>query len=330
MKAGLKDSSNNRRSSQKAISMKRTFFIFLLTVLALSYQAKAQTVAAQNSTVAGKIADTISADPHQLDSKLMARKMPYYVLLPPNYEADKTSRFPVIYLLHGYSGDYKNWVEKTKLTEYTAQHKFVVVTVEGGNGWYTDSVGKPEDKYESYIVQELIPEIDKNYRTITERRGRAVAGLSMGGYGALKFGLKYPDKFIFAASMSGAVQIASWKSGDQIPQMFRQMILSTFGDENNPVKKSNDLFVNFSQLPAAKIAALPFFYLDCGTEDELGLLPVNRQLAEILQNQKIPHEFRELPGKHNWDLWGQQIADVLRISERIFNAHTSVSTAAAK
>ena len=311
--------------------MKKTLLIFLLTVLAISQGAKAQTTAPQNSAATQKSgAASSSTDLHQLDSKLMTRKIPYYVLSPPNYEADKATRFPVVYLLHGYGGNYRDWVEKTKLVEYVAQHNFIVVTVEGGNGWYTDSVSKPENKYESYIVQELLPEIDKNYRTVAERRGRAVVGLSMGGYGAVKFGLKYPDKFVFAASMSGAMQIASWKTGDQIPQMFRQMILSTFGDENNPVKKANDVFVNFSQLPPEKISALPFFYLDCGTEDELGLLPVNRQLADILQKQKIPHEFRELPGKHNWDLWGQQIADVLRISERIFHTQTSVSTAGAK
>jgi S-formylglutathione hydrolase FrmB len=309
--------------------MKKIFLVFLLNSLAISITANAQKPATQSFTVTKKNG-AVSADLHQLDSKLMQRKMPYYVLQPAGYENNKTTGFPVVYLLHGLTGSYKDWVEKTKLVEYATEHKFIVVTVEGGNGWYTDSVSKPDDKYESYIVQELIPEIDKNYRTIAERRGRAIAGLSMGGYGALKFGLKYPDRFVLAASMSGAVGIASWKTSDQIPPMFRQMIVSTFGDENNPVKKANDLFVIFSEIPAEKITGLPFFYLDCGTEDELGLLQFNQQLAAIFQKQKIPYEFRELPGKHSWGLWGQQIEDVLRISERIFNRQTSVKTATAK
>lgn len=305
----------------------RKILLFLIVLMLVTW-ANAQQPTEQPVSITQK-PGTVAANLEQLDSKLMARKIPYFVLLPPTYNTEKTSRFAVVYLLHGLSGNYKNWVEKTKLLEYAAQHKFIVVTAEGGNGWYTDSVSQPNDKYESYIVQELIPEIDKNYRTIADRRGRAIAGLSMGGYGAIKFGLKYPDKFVFAASMSGAVNIASWKTSDQIPPPFRQMIVSTFGDENNQVKKANDLFVIFSEMPAEKISNLPFFYLDCGTEDELGLLQFNQQLAGILQQRKIPHEFRELPGRHNWDLWGQQIKDVLQISERIFNANAQSSANAA-
>jgi S-formylglutathione hydrolase FrmB len=309
--------------------LKKILLVFLLSAQAFSITVNAQQSQSQTLT-ATKKPSAVVADLHQLESKLMRRQIPYYVLLPSGYETDKTARFPVVYLLHGLNGSYKDWVEKTNLLEGAAQHKFIVVTVEGGNGWYADSVSKPNDKYESYIVQELIPEIDRNYRTIAARRGRAIAGLSMGGYGALKFGLKYPDKFVFAASISGAVGIASWKTSDQIPLMFRQMIVSTFGDENNEVKKANDLFVIFSEMPAEKISGLPFFYLDCGTEDELGLLQFNQQLAGIFQKQKIPHEFRELPGKHNWNFWGQQIQDVLRISERIFNAQSSVNNQTAK
>lgn len=309
--------------------MKKIFFVFLLTALAISATVNAQQPASQTFTITKKPV-RVAADLHQLDSKLMARQVPYYVLLPPGYETDKTSRFPVVYLLHGLTGSYKDWVDKTKLLDYAAQHHFIIVTVEGDNGWYTDSVSKPNDRYESYIVQELIPEIDKNYRTISARSGRAIAGLSMGGYGALKFGLKYPDKFVFAASMSGAVSIASWKTTEQIPPMFRQMVVDIFGDENNSVKKANDLFAISSELPSEKISSLPFFYLDCGTEDQLGLLPSNQQLAGIFQQKKIPHEFRELPGKHSWNLWGQQVEDVLRISERIFNAQTTVNTGTAK
>ncbi|MEP6924841.1 MAG: alpha/beta hydrolase family protein [Pyrinomonadaceae bacterium] len=312
----------------KTILIKKTFLVFLLVIWTISVSVNAQQLTAQTFTITKK-PGTITAYAHQLDSKLMARKVPYYVLLPENYDNDKLARFPVIYLLHGLSGNYKDWVEKTKLLEFAARHKMIIITVEGGNGWYTDSVTKPDDRYESYIIQELIPEVDKNFRTIATRRGRAVGGLSMGGYGALKFGLKYPDKFVFAASMSGAVSIASLRTSEKIPPMFRQMILSTFGDENNSVKKANDLFVIFGELTPEMVARLPFFYLDCGTEDELGLLQFNQQLAGIMLNKKIPHEFRELPGKHNWDLWGQQVQDVLRISERIFNAQATVNLAAA-
>jgi S-formylglutathione hydrolase FrmB len=271
----------------------------------------------------------VSVATNELDSKLMARRMPYNVVLPTAYQTDKDARFPVLYLLHGLGGNYKNWTEKTSPATF-AKHQFIIVTVEGGNGWYTDSVSKPADKYESYIVQELIPEIDKNFRTISDRKGRAIAGLSMGGFGALKFGVKYSEKFALAASMSGAVSIASWQTTEQIPPMFRQMIVAAFGDEKSETKKSNDLFKLFGELPSEKLASLPFFYLDCGTEDELQLLPFNQQLAGIMLQRKIPHEFRQLPGRHNWNYWNQQIIDVLRLTERTFNSAIAASTAPAK
>ena len=85
---------------------------------------------------------------------------------------------------------------------------------EGNNSWYTDSAAVPTDKYESYIMQELIPNVDKRFRTISTREGRAIAGLSMGGYGALKFGVKYPQQFVFVGSMSGALGAATWTETD--------------------------------------------------------------------------------------------------------------------
>src|SRR5688572_18111067 len=103
----------------------------------------------------------------QLDSELMGRAMPYRVTFPTvSYLGEKDARFPVIYLLHGLTGHYDNWTEKTKLDLYVLGQKAILVTPEGGDGWYTDSSSKASDKYESYLIQELIPEIDKKFRTI--------------------------------------------------------------------------------------------------------------------------------------------------------------------
>lgn len=255
-----------------------------------------------------------------LKSKLMGREMPYNVVLPPGYETEKQSRFPVLYLLHGLSGSYQDWAKRTKLIEYAAERRLIVVNPEGGDGFYTDSATQPNAKYESYIVQELIPEIDKNFRTVAERRGRAIAGLSMGGYGALKFGVKYPESFALAASMSGAVAAASYRTTDELPvsDWLKKPILAAFGAPENQTRKENDLFKIFGELPPEKIAASPFFYLDCGIEDQLKLLEPNQRLAQILVARKIPHEFRQLPGKHGWDYWNRQVEEVLRLSDRIF------------
>ena len=128
----------------------------------------------------------------KLESKLMMRQMPYRVILPKGYDPQKTTKYPVIYLLHGLTGHYNNWTENTKIMEYLKPYKFIVVNVEGNNGWYTNSGSVLNDKYENYIVEELIPEIDKSF-TKASRDYRIIAGLSMGGYGSLKFGIKYPE-----------------------------------------------------------------------------------------------------------------------------------------
>src|SRR5690606_17173813 len=111
---------------------------------------------------------------HSLKSSQMGgRDMPYRVILPAENAASSTSRYPVIYLLHGLTGHYNNWTDLTKIAEYAKSYKLVIVMPEGGDGWYTDSVSKTNEKWESYIVQELIPEVDKKFRTNTGRNQRA-------------------------------------------------------------------------------------------------------------------------------------------------------------
>src|SRR6476659_3505669 len=123
----------------------------------------------------------------QFSSQLTGKSLPYNILLSPGYGlfSARRIRYPVIYLLHGWNSHYDAWLSRTALAQYAAEHQLIIITPEGNNGWSTD-------KYESYIVQELIPDVDKRLRTIAERRGRAIAGCSMGGYGAVKFGLKHP------------------------------------------------------------------------------------------------------------------------------------------
>jgi putative tributyrin esterase len=304
--------------------MKKTFLILFLTAF-LSFAGA--TASARQS--AAPLTPSTAVTNAELDSKLMGRKTPYRVVLPTAYEKEKAARFRVLYLLHGLGGNYKNWTDKFNLELLASSHRIIIVTPEGANGWYSDSATQPNDKFETYIVQELIAEVDRNYRTVAGKNGRAVAGLSMGGFGALKFGAKYPEMFALAASMSGAVQIASWQTAEQIPPMFRQMILATFGAADSRIKKENDLFRILGEMPPEKVAALPFFYLDCGTEDELGLLQFNQQFAAILAGRKIPHEFRQLPGRHNWAFWNQQVQEILRVSDRVFASAPAANAAAA-
>lgn len=256
----------------------------------------------------------------EVDSKLMGRKMPYRVVLPDGY-ADKTAsgrRYPVVYLLHGLSGQFDNWTSRTGLVDYSASYKFIIVTPEGENGWYTDNRTKDGDKYESYIIKELIPHVAKIYRTSESRDHRAIAGLSMGGYGAVKFGLKYPELFVVVGSFSGAVSAARITE-KEIPGAIGKSIEAIFGPAGGETRKSNDPFDIVERATPETIKKFPFVYLDCGTEDFL--FQSNRMFVDLLLEKKVPHEFRQLPGGHTWKYWDKQVQEFLQLAAVYFGAN---------
>lgn len=260
-----------------------------------------------------------------LDSRLMSREMPYRVILPVDYDVREKAgeRYPVVYLLHGLTGHFNDWTDKTKIAEYAARFGCIIVTPEGGDGWYSDSAITPNDRYETYIANELIPEIDKKFRTVAGRNSRAIAGLSMGGYGAFKFALKYPEKFVLAGSFSGALN-ATALNEKNISAGTAKSVSYVFGGEGSEARRANDIFRMTREMPAEKTKDLPFFYFDCGTEDIFA--PSNRDFMQLLVEKKIRHEFRQLPGGHNWIYWDTQVQEFLRLSERIFKQAKAAKT----
>jgi S-formylglutathione hydrolase FrmB len=252
---------------------------------------------------------------YKLDSKLMGKEMPYRVVYPLAYLTKKEDRFPVLYLLHGLTGHFNNWTDLTKLKAYSAAYNMIIITPEGGDGWYTDSVSNEKEKWESYIVQELVPEVDKKFRTNTGRNQRAIAGLSMGGFGALKFGLKYPDKFVLAGSFSGAVS-AGQITEKTVPGAIGKTIDGIFGPADSESRKANDLIAIIRSLTPEKMKEIPFIYFDCGTEDFL--FQSNREFVNLLVEKKVPHEYRQLPGVHDWKYWDKQVQEFLRLADRFF------------
>lgn len=246
----------------------------------------------------------------QFKSELIGKVLPYDALLPPGY-FKSNRRYPVLYLLHGLFGRHDDWITRTNLAEYAAQYELIIVTPEGHDNWYVDSATVAQDKYESYFVRELIPDVDARYRTIKDRRARGIAGLSMGGYGALKFGIKYRGYFAFAGSLSGALDPAS--RTEEHPgfawDILRPSLVAAFGPANSPAREANDL--HKIARSASDISSLPYLYFDCGLED--GFLATNREFAEILVAKKIPHQYRQLPGGHSWDYWDRQLREILRL-----------------
>lgn len=240
----------------------------------------------------------------RLASRLTGRAMPYDVVLPPGYGliTARSTRYPVLYLLHGWSGRHDSWVKNTYLKRYAAEHRLIIVTPEGENGWYTDGAGDATDKFESYFIEELMPEVERRFRVINQRRGRGVAGYSMGGYGALKFGFKHPELFAFAASTSGALDTAS-RTDDP-------SIMRIFGEPGSPVRGANDLPRLAREFPEERKGLLPFLYLDCGAKDLW--FDSNRDFAAILFERKFAYEYRQVPGEHIWPYWDKQLQEIMR------------------
>ncbi|MGI8883499.1 MAG: alpha/beta hydrolase [Pyrinomonadaceae bacterium] len=292
----------------------RIFWLTLALILPFSVQGQTAQTKTEVNQSAAQTKSAVNVQNLKLNSKLMAREMPYRIVFPTNYENNKSEKYAVVYLLHGLTGHFDNWGDKTKLADVAANYKYLIVMPEGNNGWYSDSATVPNDKYESYIVKELIPEIDKNFRTISDRNNRVIAGLSMGGYGSLKFGLKYPEMFSLVGSFSGALGAASWMEKDLGGRgVIAETIMSVYGAADSKTRQENDIYKLVREISPEKAKQLPFIYLDCGTEDFL--IQSNRDYAALLLEKKIPHEFRQLPGKHDWVFWNSQIKEFFELIE---------------
>ena len=277
------------------------------------------------SAVVAANAKPASVETIQFQSKLVNTTLPYNVILPPGYRGSATTRYPVLYLLHGWDGHYTDWLTRTNVADYAAQYRMIIVMPEGNDSWYVDGAAGINDKYESYILKELMPDVDTRYRTIQSRYGRAIAGLSMGGYGAIKYGLKYPATFAFAGSVSGAFGVTRYTEKEMGGANLKPF-MKTFGPVGSETRKANDVFEIVRGLSTARVASLPYFYFDCGTEDAAQHFNPNRELSELFLEKKIPHEYRELPGNHSWQYWDQQIPVVLQIAAEKLRAAPTKSS----
>lgn len=247
-----------------------------------------------------------------LFSKSVDSYMRFNVVLPANYFSNE-ERCTTLYLLHGYSGNQDDWVSRTGLIEYMRNYNFIVVTPDGKNSWYTNSPDMKNRNYEDYIIKELIPAVEKKYKTLSTRHGRAIAGLSMGGYGAAKLALKYPGMFYYAASFSGALQFPG--KMEEIARMGTSKnstydLKEAFGETKSSHWEKNDPFVLVDSL---KTTNIPYLYIAVGKDDPLiGLVDANRSFAEKLRKKGCLYEYHESPGVHNWIFWDKEIAELLR------------------
>lgn len=244
------------------------------------------------STAFSAKVDTVS-----IYSTSMKKNIRCVIITPDSYQKNTQQNYPVLYLLHGYSDNYSGWVTKApNLKTSVDENNIIVVCPDGGFGsWYFDSSVNDSFRYETHITKEVLNYTETNYRTIKSRKGRAIAGLSMGGHGALYLAAKHKDLYSAAISLSGGVDFtpfpASWD------------IAKRLGDyENNRerwVQHTAQYLVHTLKNKELNIV------LDCGTEDFF--LDVNRVLHQTLTQLKIEHDYIERPGKHDWNYWNNAI-----------------------
>lgn len=262
-----------------------------------------------------------------IQSKILGKPVKYSIYLPSGYEHTQR-RYPVLYLLHGYSDDETGWsqfgeVDKIANEEMAKAEgtQMIIVMPDAGVSWYiNDAAGKV--KYEDFFVTEFISFIDSAYKTRSKKEYRAVAGLSMGGYGSLIYGMKHPDLFAACCPLSAAVwnddNITSLSAKDWKGYKFNEL----FGSEQEGKARLTDGWYKNSILKIAATASpeklnTVRFYIDCGDDDFL--IQGNMDLHSLLINRKVKHEFRVRDGAHNWTYWRTALPDVLKFVSESFH-----------
>ncbi|WP_322102717.1 alpha/beta hydrolase family protein [Paraburkholderia sp. J41] len=219
------------------------------------------------------------------------------VVLPDDYARDgKAARYPVIYVLHGSGGNYADWTANTQIGRLADRYHVILVMPDGGHeSWYIDSPFDPRSRYETYVGSEVVSYVDTHFRTLATRDARAITGLSMGGFGALRIALDRRDTFGAAGSISGAVDPRNCEDEPGISDVF--------GDPARHASfwNSNAIVENARAFEHAHIALT----IDCGVSDFF--VQSNRMLHEKLVELGVPHDYAERPGGHDWNYWANSI-----------------------
>ena len=253
-------------------------------------------------------------------SQSLRRRKQYLVVRPEN--VGQLDGFSVIYLLHGFGGEPADWLRWSHLSDYLRNRKMIAVLPEGDNSYYVNAAEIPEDHYADYIVRDIPDDVESHYPVAKKREARAIAGLSMGGYGAFYLGLKHPDRYWFVGSMSNAADAPTRGfSIQRLGQYWR--LRKIFGPPGGSVRETYDPFYVVKSVQNPK--GLPYVYQACGTKDVL--VGVNRLLDRSLAASHIDHVYRESPGAHSWRYWDQALKGMFEVMDKVSPGNAADSTA---
>jgi S-formylglutathione hydrolase FrmB len=229
----------------------------------------------------------------QFHSPALGKSVTYRVILPET----GTGPFPVLLQLHGLSDDHSSWIERSNLVRHVAGYPLIVVLPDGGTSGYLnwrshERLGK--QLYEDFLIDDLPAHLTRHFQV---RPGPwAIGGLSMGGYGAMRLGLKYPDRFASIWAHSSAFHIG-------------KMV------EAAAIVDAADADVDLHAGRVAKAGTAPEVSFDCGVDDEL--LEYNRAFHAHLEAVGLAHHYAEHPGAHTWDYWDVHVQTALRQHARV-------------
>ena len=257
-------------------------------------------------------------------SDAVGRKVAVHILLPEDY-ARNGARHPVLYLLHGFGGDHHSWLDDGA-ADHASRHDLIVVMPDVGNSWYVDGShpDHPNERWESFMIDELIPWIDGALATVPRREARAIAGRSMGGFGALVLGLRNSELFVSVGSSSGYLGRAREarqalerglaarprRLGDPVPQ-------GGGGVSGGPFTSAQEAGDHdpFALVAALPVDSLPHVYLDCGTDDPL--LRFSREMALVLLERNARFDFGQAPGGHDGTYWNHALGHLMAIQAEV-------------
>ena len=265
--------------------------LFVALVLALSLPAAASIVITR-----------------EFDSTALQRKWSYAVYLPDGYETSNL-KYPVLYLLHGHGQDLYAWVNfghiQPTTDELIAHGEIppaIIVMPDAGMTWFVDR----KEKMETAVIQDLVGDVQRTFRVIDDRKGRVIAGLSMGGYGALRFVLKYPEMFAAAGLLSPAIY------DPEVPQGSGARRAGVFGAaEFDPQVWKELNYPTLWDAFLAKKIAVPM-YINSGDDDDFFIEAEATRLYSLLRKNGQPAELRIVDGAHKWPVWESTIGDAMR------------------
>ena len=258
-------------------------------------------------------------------SRILGHPVPYCAILPPSYDSQPPQRYPVLYFLHGLGGSSQSFVDSGGLNaaEDLWQQKqikeFLIVTPDAGRSFYVNS-RDGRVRYEDFFIREFIPYIESHYRIRAGRRDRGISGVSMGGYGALRFAFRHPELFGSVSAHSAALVEKSPIAGMSGAQEMgiSRFLGSAFGVPFDPAywqRENPFTIVRNSPRPASL-----HIYFDCGTDDNYGFNAGAQAFHDLLVARKIPHEFHLYPGAHDWSYFAAHLPASLEFHSRAFDS----------